>query len=1422
MINEKSYLDNEHDSNLIVTQKAINSINKTAEPIDLKEYFYSQDYLENERLALEYLKLSLVVPSDEINLNERCLNSFWAKVGHGHFVRCFLMTNGKLTIYDSIKFDPANPTIESSDLGSEFRIITNFITNDGFKWLTKETFKKDTKGGFFGTADLNAIKPTKVDAIESNIIVLEVDLHTLDYQLENNLKPLERIADFDGSIIFSGGKSLHYHLHVDEKLSPDQILKYRMLLNILFSGDNAMCTTLSQPFRFPYLFRADKGNFQSVLKLGKLHTTEQLDKGFETIFNHYGLPLPNLENEALFEALKLFNKRTQRKTKGKTANNLELYHYLITPLLEHGLSKQEQKRYNRLKKHRENATFTPLDYSKFDDLENTVVRLLDAIPSCIDETGRKIDNTYQDYLPLATAVRNILGLEKGCELIPNHRTIARFSQSEIRNFNRPELGLRVLFSRAKKHGYNYTTADLKYLRKEKIKTAKTPDIDILKITPAITKKTNFIGTDMAESINIAIDQGYGGVDIKAIMGAGKTLSLTGYRDTKTNEFIYGFLTEKNNILLIGNRQNLTGGLADQLGLEKVFGGLEFDQRSKSGFAVVLDSLLRLTPLELKPTYILIDEVEQVVSTLYNGGTGNLKKNRPAILNEFTRLISQPNVFLICMDANASDYTKHQLELLSGKKLLGIEYLPVDLLEIPITELLGEDANKRETIASEIKTQISQNKKVVISCDTKGHTEYWLKYFSDLYGTTKRILMINGDNSIIHNTENKATVSKHKGFASWLPNYPFLDNPSQYLIDSKADIVIYNSIVQSGVSFVLPEGYFSSHYILSNRLLEPRDLSQMTMRLRDRTCPRYLAYFRSVPNGYQCREDILKRHQCFTSDFALDFEQNQGNIEDFEARHLALIDFLNNQFETHKKHHDFSVQLEDNLNHLYFNYEANLEYLLEKEGFIFQQSIDCDLDVDEDNLKARKANYKKSKLEIATKNARDIVYAETITVFEANDLDKVNLLPNDKNSVKKAYLKEKLPVLFDVGLDTTLNFLINDPHGKKFDSFFNYIIAKKREIYRHLLENSLNSVSKTLANENIFNFEQCRRMTEIVTIFKEFKLKSYCTFKEVSSNVKDEKLKLLAELIRKNESRFRAVWSDFSVKYLKTDKAICNQLLCRYSFKLIKQPKLNKHHINIYQPQADLAIVKEGREVSLARLNELITGYKQYILLGLIGIRHLTFNQGFTSEYMNKIKDNFSRHKLAIAKTFDLDFKGKNLYECLELLLVKKGIFFENTNNNSWILRKREDEVKTVTHQAVSEKIVTAADTSEKNNFLNKKNSEIKVCEHPPKPDAVTADSTFELQKKIWKIPINKIFFILKNVEIDYLDQNGTNSKGKVREKNQFEFEIIDSETQKILPCDMRKISLAKRLIDGVEISISGGLAWLRGGAYCNCVNLTAR
>jgi hypothetical protein len=196
--------------------------------------------------------------------------------------------------------------------------------------------------------------------------------------------------------------------------------------------------------------------------------------------------------------------------------------------------------------------------------------------------------------------------------------------------------------------------------------------------------------------------------------------------------------------------------------------------------------------------------------------------------------------------------------------------------------------------------------------------------------------------------------------------------------------------------------------------------------------------------------------------------------------------------------------------------------------------------------------------------------------------------------------------------------------------------------------------------------------------------------------------------------------------------------------------------------------------------------------------------------------------LAIAKTFDLDFKGKNLYECLELLLVKKGIFFENTNNNSWILRKREDEVKTVTHQAVSEKIVTAADTSEKNNFLNKKNSEIKVCEHPPKPDAVTADSTFELQKKIWKIPINKIFFILKNVEIDYLDQNGTNSKGKVREKNQFEFEIIDSETQKILPCDMRKISLAKRLIDGVEISISGGLAWLRGGAYCNCVNLTAR
>jgi hypothetical protein len=61
--------------------------------------------------------------------------------------------------------------------------------------------------------------------------------------------------------------------------------------------------------------------------------------------------------------------------------------------------------------------------------------------------------------------------------------------------------------------------------------------------------------------------------------------------------------------------------------------------------------------------------------------------------------------------------------------------------------------------------------------------------------------------------------------------------------------------------------------------------------------------------------------------------------------------------------------------------------------------------------------------------------------------------------------------------------------------------------------------------------------------------------------------------------------------------------------------------------------------------------------------------------------------------------------------------------------------------------------------------------------------------------------------------NGDILTGKIETINQFCIEIKDKLTEKIIPCDFRQVELTKRLINGVEIALINGLAWVNGKSY---------
>lgn len=230
MLNQIFSNSNDTNCNLIVTHSAINSINKTAEPISNKGIVNSQDFENNREIFNKILDLFLVERGGDRQLNSRSNNAFWSKAGHNNFKRCFRTEDDDFAVYHNKKLDDK----------PDSRVVTDLITENGFNWFTHKTQTGEFDGVFFGTGDFSAERPTKATAIESNTITAECDQHSLEYQLES-IKVFELITGLRGTIINSGGKSLHYHLHLDHKIPIAKIMQYRLLLAIIFSGDIMMC-----------------------------------------------------------------------------------------------------------------------------------------------------------------------------------------------------------------------------------------------------------------------------------------------------------------------------------------------------------------------------------------------------------------------------------------------------------------------------------------------------------------------------------------------------------------------------------------------------------------------------------------------------------------------------------------------------------------------------------------------------------------------------------------------------------------------------------------------------------------------------------------------------------------------------------------------------------------------------------------------------------------------------------------------------------------------------------------------------------------------------------------------------------------------------------------------------------------------------
>ena len=320
------------------------------------------------------------------------------------------------------------------------------------------------------------------------------------------------------------------------------------------------------------------------------------------------------------------------------------------------------------------------------------------------------------------------------------------------------------------------------------------------------------------------------IGVRSLYGTGKTEWLA--------KKIAYYLANHQKVIIIVHREQLARELARRFGIDYRTEVEDNQSFGQFGYALCIDSLHPFAKPAFDPeakqwedAVVIIDEVEQVLWHLLNGGT--CQKNRVRILKTFKQLLQrvaqskEGKIFIA--DADLSSISINYIEQLIGYKvpkfIVNNSYVPeADRL---LYRFLKKDPGE---LISHLEDNIKNGHKVIIHTDGQKYKATWGTRTLESYLKRKfpgrKVLRIDSK-----------TVTQKKRDA-----FGCIDKLNEVI--QQFDIVICSPVIETGVS--IDVNHFDSVYVLSHGVQTVDSVCQSMQRVRS-NIPRYVWCKKWSPN-----------------------------------------------------------------------------------------------------------------------------------------------------------------------------------------------------------------------------------------------------------------------------------------------------------------------------------------------------------------------------------------------------------------------------------------------------------------------------------------------------------------------------------------------------------------------------------------------
>ena len=338
----------------------------------------------------------------------------------------------------------------------------------------------------------------------------------------------------------------------------------------------------------------------------------------------------------------------------------------------------------------------------------------------------------------------------------------------------------------------------------------------LNLIPDLTINERYIPESLQYSQNAKL------IGVRSLHGTGKTEWLA--------KKIAYYLANHQKVIIIVHREQLARELARRFGIDYRTEVKDNQFFGQFGYALCIDSLHPNAKPSFDPeakqwedAVVIIDEVEQVLWHLLNGGTCH--KNRVRILKTFKQLLQrvaqskEGKIFIA--DADLCSISINYLEQLIGYKvpkfIVNNSYVPE--AERLLYRFLKKDPGE---LISHLEDNIKKGHKVIIHTDGQKYKSTWGTRTLESYFKRKfpglKVLRID-----------RKTVTQKKRDA-----FGCIDKLNEII--QKFDIVVCSPVIETGVS--IDVNHFDSVYVLSHGVQTVDSVCQSMQRVRS-NIPRYV-------------------------------------------------------------------------------------------------------------------------------------------------------------------------------------------------------------------------------------------------------------------------------------------------------------------------------------------------------------------------------------------------------------------------------------------------------------------------------------------------------------------------------------------------------------------------------------------------------